>query len=129
MVGDYCYEVANPPTGFIPSSYEPPDLTILLIVLAIMVLELLLVGWLLRPWKRENFRRRAIFLASLNFVWGGLSASIGSNPPYPILWHCGWLFLLEIVLLVDIFIAVVRWLLRSVYRAIRRLPWHRIWWR
>ena len=120
IVFDYQHNVAHPPTDFIPSSYEPPDLRLVLVVLAIMILELIVVTWLLCPWKRENLRRRVVCLASLNFVWGICSGIISSRPPVPILWHFGWLLFLEIVLLVDIFVAGIRWLLRSVYQAIRR---------
>ena len=129
IVFDYQHNVAHPPTDVIPSSYESPDLTLVLIVLAIMVLELIVVAWLLHPWKQENLRRRVVRLAILNFVWGICSGLISSRPPVPITFHFGWLLLLEIVLVVDIFVAVTRWLLRSVYRAIHRLNWPRMRWR
>ena len=129
IIDTYYQEVADALPGVIPRSYGIPDLTLVRVMLAIMGLELLVVGCFLRPWKRKNLTRRAICLASLNFFWVGLSAYLDSDPPYPLLWHFVWVLLLEIVLVVDIFIAVMRWLLRSVYRAIRQLPWSRIRWR
>ena len=131
IIDTYCQAVADALPGVIPGNYGYgiSDLTLVQVALAIMGLELLVVSWLWRPWKRKNLMWRAICLASLNFFWGVLWTRIDSDPPYPFLWHLGWLLLLEIVLVVDISVAVMRWLLRSVYRAIRRFPWPRIRWR
>lgn len=128
IIDTYCREVADASPGVIPSFDGIAALTLVWVALVIMGLELLVVGWLWRPWKR-GMTRQAICLASLNFFWGVLWTRIDADPPYPFLWHLGWLLLLEIVLVVDISIAVMRWLLRSVYRAIRRLLWSRIRWR
>ena len=128
MIEYYHLQLAHPPPPeYTPNAYHPPNMTLILIVLVIMGLELFLVGWFLRPWKRENLKRRILCLASLNFFWAIFSGLIvGFRPPFPMKAHFGWLVLLEIVLVVDISVAVIRWLLRSVYRAIRRLPWPRI---
>jgi len=119
MVYDYCYEVTHPPTGFIPSSYEPPNFALVVILLTIMGLELMFVYRVLRALKGGHRILRVTMLSILNFFWTILSGLMsGTRPPAPLLWHFGWLLLLEIILVVDVVIFSIRRSIHSLYRAI-----------
>ncbi len=120
MIYDYCYEVTHPPTGFIPSSYEPPNFALVVILLTIMGLELMFVYRVLRALKGGHRILRVTMLSILNFFWTILSALMsGTRPPEPLLWHFGWLLLLEIILVVDVVIFSIIRFIHSLYRAIK----------
>lgn len=121
MVSDYYYRVNNPPTGFIPSSYDPPNATLVVILLAIMVAELSFTYLVLRPWQREARIVRVVLLSIFNLLWMLFSAFIsGTRSPNALLWHFGWLLLLEIILFLDIAIFSIGSLIHFLCRAIVR---------
>lgn len=110
MMGyDYYYEVTHPPIGFVPSSYEPPNLALVVILFTIMVFELTFVYWVLRPRKEGHPIGRVTFLLILNLFWTFLSGLMsGTRPASPLLWHFLWLLLLEVILVVDVVIFSIR---------------------
>lgn len=110
MMGyDYYYEVTHPPIGFVPSSYEPPNLALVVILFTIMVLELMFVYWVLRPRKEGHPIGRVTFLLILNLFWTLLSGLMGgTRPPNPLLWHFLGLLLLEVILVVDVVLFLIR---------------------
>lgn len=101
MIFDYYYERKNPPSGFIPSNYEPPNMTVLLIFFAIMLCELLFAYGILCPWLEKGRGIRTALLLVLNFSWALLSAlASGTRPASPLIWHFIWLSLLEVILII-----------------------------
>ena len=121
IIYDYFYEKSHPPTGFIPSSYHPPNATLVIILLAIMVAELRFAYWALDPWEREGRIVRVVFLSIFNFFWILVSAFIsGTRPATPLVWHFAWLLLLEVILFLDIAILSIGSVVRYLYRVISR---------
>lgn len=112
VVYDYFHEITHPPSGFIPSSYDPPNFTLTIVVLVVMILELTSICWALYSRSRRSYPLRIMLLVILNVCWLFFSVWLGgTRPADPLIWHSLWLLLLEVILIIELFFLILQKLL------------------